>query len=91
MGILDQFIHLANFLAPALAVGFLLALIGPFLIKKSAANNGFIVQAAINCIAGSLALIVGLWFFGRDGKMATYAALLVVSATSQWMGARAWR
>jgi hypothetical protein len=34
---------------------------------------------------------VGLWFFGRDGKMASYAALLVVAATSQWIGGRGWR
>ena len=84
MGPLDQLYHLANFLAPALAVGLLLALVGPFVSKKSPAALGFLAQTAINCIAGAVALGLGLWFFGRDGKMASYAALVVCGATSQW-------
>jgi hypothetical protein len=91
MGLLDQIYHLTNFLAPALAVGVFLAMFGPFIVKNSVPNHGLIAQAAINCIAGSVALVLGLWFFGRDGKMASYAALVAVTATSQWMGARAWR
>jgi hypothetical protein len=27
----------------------------------------------------------GLWYFGVDGKMATYAALVVVVAPCQWL------
>ena len=91
MGLLDQIYHLMNFLAPALAVGILLALVGPFILGKSAKAPAGIAQAAINCVAGSVALGVGLWFFGRDGKMASYAALLVVAVTSQWVGGRGWR
>jgi len=91
MGPLDQLYHLANFLAPALAVGLLLALAGPLVSKKSPVALGFIAQTAINCIAGSVALGLGLWFFGRDGKMASYAALLVFAASSQWAGGRNWR
>lgn len=91
MGLLDQLYHLANFLAPALAVGVLLALAGPLVNKKNPVALGFITQAAINCIAGAVALGLGLWFFGRDGKMVGYAALLVFAATSQWAGGRGWR
>lgn len=91
MGPLDQLYHLANFLAPAIVVGVLLALAGPFVNKKSPVAPGFIAQVAINCIAGAVALGIGLWFFGRDGKMASYAALLVFAATSQWAGGRGWR
>lgn len=91
MGPLDQLYHLANFLAPALAVGLLLALAGPFVSKKSPPALGFLAQTAINCIAGAVALGLGLWFFGRDGKMASYCALLVFAASSQWVGARGWR
>jgi hypothetical protein len=67
------------------------ALAGPLLVGKSAIARPRIAQAAINVVAGSLALGLGLWFFGRDGKMASYAALLVVAATSQWIGGRGWR
>ena len=91
MGPLDQLYHLANFLAPALAVGVLLALAGPLVNKKSPVALGFIAQVAINCIAGTVALGLGLWFFGRDGKMASYAAMAVLAATSQWAGGRSWR
>ncbi len=91
MGFLNPIYHLMNFLAPALAVGVLLAMVGPFIAGKTALARPRIAQAAINVVAGSLALGVGLWFFGRDGKMASYAALLVVSATSQWVGGRGWR
>ncbi|MBI2750651.1 MAG: hypothetical protein HYX43_15365 [Burkholderiales bacterium] len=91
MGSLDQLYHLANFLAPAIAVGVLLALVGPLVTKKSPLAPGFIAQTAINCIAGAVALGLGLWFFGRDGKMASYCALLVIAASSQWAGGRGWR
>ena len=91
MGPLDQIYHFANFLAPACVVGIALALVGQFFAKNRAAAHGFIVQTAINFVAGSVALGFGLWFFGRDGKMASYAALLVVATPSQWVGGRGWR
>jgi hypothetical protein len=91
MGPLDQIYHLANFLTPAVAVGVVLAMTGPVFWKNSALAPRFIEQAAINCVAGAVALGLGLWFFGRDGKMASYAALVVVVATSQWVGGRGWR
>ena len=91
MGPLDQILHLINFCAPALAVGALLALLGPMLIGKQPLALGFIACTAMNCVAGVLALGLGLWFFGNDGKMASYAAMVVAMASSQWLGARGWR
>jgi hypothetical protein len=91
MGLLDQILHLINFCAPALAVGTVLAIVGPWLMKKSPVALGLPAQAAINCVAGVLALGLGLWLFGNDGKMASYAAMLVATACSQWLGARGWR
>lgn len=88
MGPLDQIILLINFCAPALAVGVILALVGPWLMKKSPVALGFIAQAAINCVAGVLALGLGLWYFGNDGKMASYAAMVVVCAISQALALR---
>jgi hypothetical protein len=83
MGPFNLLNHLFNFLAPALAVAVVLALVGPLFMKKSPSAPGFIAQAAINSIAGALALGAGLWFFGNDGKMASYGAMVVVCATSQ--------
>ena len=38
-----------------------------------------------------MVLVAGLVFFGRDGKMATYAALVLAIASSQWLLLRGWR
>ena len=40
--------------------------------------------AAINFVVSVVALLLGLVFFGRDGKMASYLAMAVLCATSQW-------
>jgi hypothetical protein len=91
MGPLDFSIHLANFAAPALFLALLLASLGPFLMRKRPTGLVVWAQAAINLIAGLTVLAAGLWYFGRDGKLATYVALVIVTATSQWIGSRAWR
>ncbi len=91
MGSLDLLNHLLNFLAPALAVGLLLAIAAHFFGPKSPVAHGFTMQAAINCVAGAVALGLGLWFFGNDGKVASYGAMLLAVATSQWLGLRSWR
>jgi hypothetical protein len=88
MGPFDLLNHLFNFMAPALAVGLVLAALGPVFIRKRPVAHTLIAQAAINTIAGTLALLVGLWFFGRDGKMASYTALVLVAASSQWWAMR---
>ena len=36
-------------------------------------------------------LAAGLRFFGHDGKMATYVALVAVVATCEWLIGKAWR
>jgi len=46
---------------------------------------------AWNCAAGALVLIGGLVWFDNDGKMATYGALVLVSATVEWALQRAWQ
>ena len=83
MGFLDLINHLANFLAPALAVAIVLALLGPFLVRKRPGAPVLLAQAAMNFVAGVAALVLGLWFFGNDGKMATYAAMLLLCSVAQ--------
>ena len=36
-------------------------------------------------------LVIGLLLLGRDGKMASYAAMSLACATSQWLMARGWQ
>jgi hypothetical protein len=87
-GLLD---HLLNFIAPALVVGLLVAAAAPMLMQKARPNHSWLTQSAINSGANVLVLLIGLVIFGRDGKMATYAAMVLACASSQWFGAKAWR
>jgi ABC-type enterochelin transport system permease subunit len=87
-GLLD---HLLNFVAPALVVGFLVAALAPLLMKKARPHHSWLTQSAINSGASVLVLLAGLVIFGHDGKMATYAAMVLVCASSQWLAAKAWR
>jgi hypothetical protein len=84
-------IQLFNFVLPALVVGSLLAAMAPLLMKKVRPHHSWLTQTAINTISGLLVMLAGLVVFGRDGKMATYAAMVLACASSQWFGARAWR
>jgi type III secretory pathway component EscT len=84
MGLLDLINHFLNFLAPAMVVGLLLAVVAPFFNKKWPSAHAVIAQTAINSIAGVLVLVLGLWVFGRDAKMASYGAMLVSVASVQW-------
>ena len=88
MNLWNALIHLLNFAAPALALALSLPLLARFMDRFSevnrAKNLGWLAQVAINLIAGLTVLTAGLWLFGRDGKMATYAALVLVLASTQW-------
>ena len=91
MGPLELLSHLANFLAPALWLALLLPVAARLFMKKTPSNPTLWGQTAINFLVGALVLTLGLWFFGRDGKMATYSAMVVLGATSQWLLLRGWR
>lgn len=83
--------HLMSFVAPALVVALLVAALAPLLMRKARPNHTWLKQGAINFVACTLTLLAGLLLFGRDGKMATYAAMVLVCASSQWFAAKAWR
>jgi hypothetical protein len=91
MSLSGLLIHLLNFVLPALVVGCLLAAVAPLLMAKTRPNHSWLTQTIWNSATGLLVLLAGLWFFGRDGKMATYAAMVAACATSQWLAGRAWR
>ncbi len=75
--------HVLNFAAPALFLSLLMAAMARFVFRRPALT-GFWRQAAINFAAGLAVLAIGLGYFGRDGAMGTYAALVLVCGTSQW-------
>jgi hypothetical protein len=88
MGPLDLLNHLLNFVAPACVVGLLLAILAPLFFRRVPVAHSLRAQAIINVTAGLLALVGGLVVFGRDGKMASYAAMVLACATSQWWAIR---
>lgn len=91
MGFLPALYHLLNFFAPALAVVLGLAVGARFVLSSTPQTPAWWVQVAINFAVGGGVLLGGLWWFGRDGKLATYAALVVLCACCQWVLSRGWR
>ena len=83
MNILLLFNHVLNFVAPAVFVGFFLAALAPWVLRKSPRRGTWMVRALSNTVCGLCALLGGLWFFGNDGKMGTYAGLLLACSLSQ--------
>ncbi|MDP2264535.1 MAG: hypothetical protein Q8K24_15405 [Hydrogenophaga sp.] len=76
--------HLAGFVAPALVMALVLGL-GPR--WHAAGRQGkprWTVAVGLLFGAGVLVLLAGLVFYGRDGRMATYAALVLVQGTLGW-------
>ena len=83
--------HLLNFVAPAFFLALMLVLAARWLLRRQAGAPAFWAQLAINFMAGVAVLAIGLGYFGRDGKMATYAALVGVCGTVQWLLAGGFR
>jgi hypothetical protein len=90
MGPLDLLPHLLGFMAPAFFLALALPTAARWLLRRPAPMAWWL-QVAVVFAAGLLVLGAGLWWFGRDGKMATYAALVAVAASVQWLAMRAWR
>lgn len=91
MGPLDLLNQLLNFLAPALFVAIVTPLVARIFTRKGPVVVTCRSQIAINFVVGAATLLLGLWYFGSDGKMATYTALVLGCATSQWLMTRGWR
>ncbi|WP_372657058.1 hypothetical protein [Hydrogenophaga sp.] len=75
--------HLAGLLAPALVVASLLWL-GLRLRPARVVVRSPAMQFGVLALTGVLVLLIGLAYFGRDGKMATYAALVLAQGTATW-------
>ncbi len=87
--------HLLNLVAPAAVVALLLLLLASFLGRFSGTKRpvaqSIWVRVAIIFIVNVVVLVAGLVLFGNDGKMATYAALVLAAATCQWVLGKHWK
>lgn len=88
MGPLAILNHTINFLAPALWLAVLLPVLARVFMGKKAVARTMPNQVALHFAVGCIVLVVGLVLFGRDGKMLTYLALVLVLASMQWLLSR---
>jgi hypothetical protein len=93
MGPYEQIIHLLNFMAPAWAVALFAVLAARLLARSGLPLSpwSWRKQAVVGGGVGSAVLVGGLVFWGVDGKMATYSALVVVAGTLQWLMCKGWQ
>ncbi len=80
----DTFWHIANFFAPALFVGLLAAAMAKAIWRRELAGVGWLRLAAWAGAAMAAVSIAGLVVFEHDGKMVTYAAMLLACAAALW-------
>ncbi len=83
MDIVAFTLHLLGFLLPAPCVA-----LGTTLAARwragAPARLRWWMQWLLCCAAGMASLVGGLWLSGHDGRMASYAALVLVCATVSW-------
>jgi hypothetical protein len=92
VGPLDAFWHLLNFFAPAIGMGLLAPLLAKLVWRRELRAAPWRWLASWTTGLSALTWVVALVVFGRDGRMASYGALVCASALSLWwfgFGARA--
>jgi hypothetical protein len=85
MEALGLFWHLVDFVLPAALVGALSAAFCKGLWRRALARVPWFTLAWQSSAAGLAVLVLGLVLTGHDGKMGTYAALVVACALVPWI------
>ena len=91
MDSLQVLLHAANFFAPALFLAVCMTLLARILMPKRAGAFSWPAGLAIQLVVGVAVWVAGLVIFGTDGKIATYAALVLCNGLTQWLLLRGWR
>lgn len=88
MTILGFLGHVLGLFLPTLGVSAILMAM-PRLWPRTAKGRWHFKTEALTLVgSGALVMLVGLVIFGRDGKMLTYAALVLVLGTLAWWNRR---
>jgi hypothetical protein len=84
MGPIDAFWHTCNLFLPALMLGLLSSALAKLLWRHELAAVPWKRLAAPACAACALVVLAGLIVTGRDGRMATYGAMVLSCAVTLW-------
>jgi hypothetical protein len=84
MGPLDAIWHLLNLFGPALGLGLIAPSLAKLLWRRELAKVRWTALAGWVAGAGAAVQVGGLVLLGRDGRMATYAALVLACAVALW-------
>jgi len=76
--------HLFNFVLPAIGVGALSAALCKLFWRRTLSGVAWWTLAWQASVAGLAVLVVGLLVTGHDGRMGSYAALVVACALVPW-------
>lgn len=84
MSPLAAFWHIVNLLLPALMLGGIAAGLAKLLWRRELAGVRWHRLALVAAASAALVLLLGLLVFGRDGRMATYAGMVLATAAALW-------
>ncbi len=73
-----------NFCAPALGIGGFSTVLARLVWRGELRQTSLVALWAWASAAAALASVAGLVVFERDGRMATYAAMVVACAAAIW-------
>jgi hypothetical protein len=79
----DAFWHFANFVLPALVMAPGMVLAARLVYRNTGSALSLSTQVAINFVVCLAVLLAGLAGTGHDGRLLTYAALVLASAATQ--------
>jgi len=87
VGFVGAVLHLFNLFVPALAMGITTALLAKWFFRRELEGVRWTRLAFWSGGAAAAATLGGLLVTGRDGRMATYAAMVIASALALlWAG-----
>ena len=84
MSPIDLLWHVLNFFAPAAGMGLIAPTLAKLLWRRGLVGARWAWLAAWVTAASATVLLAGLMVFGRDGKMATYGAMVLACAATLW-------
>lgn len=87
MGFLDALWHLLNFFAPALGLAAIATVLSKLLWWRQLRGVAWARLLGWSAAAATAALLGGLLVLGADGRVATYAAMVLATALAlAWAG-----